>query len=353
MYALLDGWMILPPMDEFAALLRGEQACFVELNEDLDVFERFFEPPYAEKLGGRKWPIRRHDVYSLADFLELCRAYRSLAARHRRSGVKCFFRGQFREYLNAAGSINVSPASWRADVPNCYRGSYSSELNKLLRPWDGVLEGLGVSVETGARAVDTSKVSSRTVYFAEDNSAFARILTNAYLLSTVMHYGFPTSALDVTPKPLVALWFALHRAMRDGENRIFFESVEKDSPDADPTVYVYIQTDEDQCPIVELGKIRELREVMLRPFRQSASALLFDLLWMEHRPGEWFPGQPRFANRTETKLRWPSAVIRVHFGAEELASSQPELTSDFLFPKEDLLYQRLLEAKAPELCVFA
>jgi hypothetical protein len=50
-------------------------------------------------------------------------------------------------------------------------------------------------------------------------------------------------------------------------------------------------------------------------------------------------------------LRWPAGLIKIYFPFEAL--DRQDVTQDVLFPRDEPLYRRLLECKAPHLAVYA
>jgi hypothetical protein len=169
--------------------------------------------------------------------------------------------------------------------------------------------------------------------------------------------------LDVTTDAIVALWFALHNAVRDRKKRITFKPIlptkrirrstpphPMDVKDV-PSLYIYFNPGPawkmmKSHPAVELAKIDALRAVAQRPHRQSAVSMPFGRVsfnWL--LPRQIFP-----VVMTSQEIRWPTAIIKIHFPFAAL--DRPDMTADFLFPKDESLYARLVAAKAPYLAVY-
>jgi hypothetical protein len=51
------------------------------------------------------------------------------------------------------------------------------------------------------------------------------------------------------------------------------------------------------------------------------------------------------------ELRWPAAIVKIYFPFAALG--RDDLTAEKLFPKDEPLYRRLLEVKAPYLAIYA
>lgn len=345
--AIVDG-VVVPPADELRALAGDETSARIGFAKDLfrgfeDKLRPLLPDIAPDWLGGLKWPIRSHPVADVPAYLDICRRYTATAA-HGGEGWKCVFRGQWREHRSADGFISVTPMSWRSDLHTLYELD-APELHARLHPWVAVLEAMGLSGQTGL--VHAWREDEQTLRFYRDGRSGGRVLTNPYLLALLMHYGFPTPSLDVTPDPAVALWFALHREVRDRVGRVRYADVSPSDVDADPVVYVYLQPNRRDHPVVELAGIPELRDIALRPGRQSATALPFRSYFAQQSivTQGW-------ATWEEDCHRWPSAAIKPTFTDDELRVAYPELGSAHLFPQDDPVYRELIAARVPDMRVY-
>ena len=99
-------------------------------------------------------------------------------------------------------------------------------------------------------------------------------------------------------------------------------------------------------PAIDLSTVRELAGLAERPFVQKAVALPFWSQTVKHTAFGMVSVDVR------NTYRWPSAIIKVGFGADELLAMRPDLTAERLFPTGEQLYRHLLAARAPELAVY-
>jgi hypothetical protein len=81
-----------------------------------------------------------------------------------------------------------------------------------------------------------------------------------FRLARLQHYGVPTSALDVTFDPYVALWFATHRFVRCGHQRGYYANSDRDG-----IVYVlspplHVVGDLRRTHVAPLGGLRAVRQ---------------------------------------------------------------------------------------------
>jgi hypothetical protein len=180
----------------------------------------------------------------------------------------------------------------------------------------------------------------------------------------LQHYGFPTDHLDASTDPEVALWFALHES-RTVRRRISFlplsarawvKRANARSPldRADiPTLHIYLQPSnklenlKDEYPLVDLAHYKALTSVAKRPTYQSAVSLPFGGFTVD-RPS--LRMLPLFGVRSPA-YRWPAAIVKIYFPFAALG--RDDLTAEKLFPKDEPLYRRLLEVKAPRLAIYA
>ena len=350
--ALFDG-VVVPPRDELAQLVSDASSARVAFVRDLPlrysrprkVLAKCFPGEDLERLMDLKWPIRRHNVATLDAYLETCKRYQEIADLAAEIQMKCVFRGQWREYTDANGFISATPAAWRSDLRMQYELD-EPELHDKLQPWAEVIEEMGVPSDTGLvdmRPIDETGGGWR---FYKDRRSGGRVVSNPYLMALLMHYGFPTPSLDVTPDPLVAPWFALHRAIPDSPNQVHYEGTQSDAA-KDPTVYAYLQPHRADNPVIELAGLSELGGISFRPARQSASALPFRTYFIQRSivQGSWRTWERK-------SRRWPSAAIKIALRPEQLRETHSELTQSYLFPQDDPIYRKLLEAQAPGLCVY-
>ena len=305
-----------------------------------------------------QWLVEQRRVRTYAQFTEVVGQYRSILGKR---NTAVLFRGQQRDYFDSAGFLATLPAALRS-LRTADRYMDRERLTTLLESWYAVLKRCGV--DCSSRVGFTTSEGAGLHWIYADKSAQSRLASNPSLMAIAMHYGLKTPFLDVTPDPDTALWFALHRAARDKKKRIHFSSRKtpamaagvRASAQTDwaaiPSVQVYGQWKSfpEECPVIDLTEVKGLKGVADRPFIQHAVSLPFELIRMYPGaetdigclPEIWF--SPVF--------RYPSAVIKICFAAEELEKHRPDLTADYLFPKDELLYAELLKAAAPELAVY-
>jgi hypothetical protein len=301
--------------------------------------------------------IPQHHAYSAADALAIMDGYRRIAER---LGWPCLFRGQSRDYYSAEGRLLVLPTIMRPRLRRLYGRLYSSR--EPLVPWLKVLEDLDIPTGSGISADIRGRDGERIGVF-HVSAPFAVMRGNPAVAGILQHYGFPTNHLDVTTDHVVSLWFALH-ASSTNRRRIAFTPVlppravkRRTPPRPDdvaeiPTLHVYIapplsgEDTSQRFAVVYLSRLEMLTAVASRPSRQSAVSLPF-----EGHSLVQFPRAPYPLRRSETAYRWPAAIIKLYFPFEDVG--RPDLTAHHLFPTDEPLYRRLLEAKAPHLAVYA
>lgn len=336
---IVNGWMIVPSPEEFQKLRSDDSSINIGLMTDLvgaafawDLCERVLGSRDRDVVLGLKWPVRCHQASSISALFEVIQAYQKLADDF---NLQCLFRGQYRDYFDSAQILTVTPASWRSDFGDEYYLLRSETLDRMLAPWASVVEEL-----------DLSSYSMGRVHWIRRSAV--RILSNPFLLALVMHYGFPTPALDVTPDPWVALWFALHRAIKDEAGHFVYRPASEVNSQDRPSLYIYLQQDRPENPVIDISALDGLREHALRPFRQSATALPF-VTFDSWQSGGMDSGTGQSSGPS---IRWPSAVVKVNFGAQELHSARPDLVADYLFPKDEDLYRKLVEANVPSVAIY-
>jgi hypothetical protein len=297
------------------------------------------------------WTIQQTTVSTLTEYLDLVRRYRQLVADT--DNVVLLFRGQTRDHLHSIGQLgNLLPAAFRGQLsllPAAFRttASYldwstdSQQLRDAVIPWFNCLADIGI------------------VPRVRDPRHTARVIRTPEILAVLKHYGFSTPSLDVTSNPLVALWFATNRAHKDPDGVWHFTalstSTDTSNPVALPSVYIFLQWSFlETCPVVDLTGLQKLHGHASRPFAQSAVALPVD--WHLSSPSflrdppefEWTP----LHLLTSRQFRYPSAVIKILFGAEDLRDHSPALCQSTLFPLDDPIYNALLRMKAPHLVIY-
>lgn len=265
-------------------------------------------------------------------------AYLALAEQSQVAGeYVTLFRGQTRDYLDDRTGISFLPAAFRTreSASEWMLPRFSEEMQRGVTVWLDCLEEHGIV--------------SRFV----DPRASAQILRTPEILAVMKHYGFPTPSLDASADPLVALWFATHNAVCTA-NRWSHEPFVRPGPGSEttdlPSVYVFQQRiDEQDVPVVDLRGLEALRDVAERPFAQTAFGLPFE--WIDHSFSDRIEGGLGLTSSTE--YRYPSVLIKIDFGADELLARQPDLSARTLFPPDDPIYRALLESRAPQLAVYA
>ena len=298
------------------------------------------------------WVIKLVHVYSLKEYLDTVHKYSKLI-RSRKNHV-CLFRGQNRDYFEEDYLIIIPPAYRNQKLENMYFNK--SELIDALSPWEQVLKNtFNLNIRSGAFFMFKEKDNPNFIRrFAIDNSPDGRISSNPILMALLQHYGFPTANLDVTSDPLIALWFALHKANTDEEGKIFYTTIsnviEHSEPDINyrqPSVYVYLENFNDSY---DLTQIENIREIANRPFVQHA----FSLPFRKTAPTPYgSPGTPKMTVMYGSPTsRIPVSVLKIHFGVEELLELHNHLTTEYLFPKSEPMYERLIENNVPYLAKY-
>lgn len=167
--------------------------------------------------------------------------------------------------------------------------------------------------------------------YAEEAAFMGLYGTKVYSLARLQHYGAPTSALDVTFDPHVALWFATHRFHKTGERIGYYVRNAEDG-----VLYVLkvpggMIGDLTQSHIISLGGLRALRQ---------RGALVL--------------------GATEASPDLSAYVVKkLVVGGELLTRSDDPhpliFTQDYLFPSpaEDKFYDFLLEGKRASAGVLA
>jgi hypothetical protein len=349
--AIINGWF---PDYEYSILVDwkriGEAA---SLGDDSGLPRR--------KRDQREALIRVHRVTTLEEYTATVRMYRALAERHSIAtdtfdhALSCLFRGQTRDYLGADDAIVSWPAVFRSR-------SLASEYLDLSRDapmarewgqWATVITSLTQVGDEAGRLYgfsDPLQPDRKTAPPLADRSLSGRLSTNVELMALGMHYGFPTPSLDVTPDESVALWFALNVGRTDAEGLIHYESnLGTPGTVEGPSVYVFIQRNSSESPVVDLTAAALSRDRALRPFVQHAWALPFYRHAMQLSGGM----DSQFGRISAAAKRWPSAVIKPVFGMEEAAKARALHNPLELFPPDDPLYRALHEANVPRLARYA
>jgi len=320
--------------------------------------ERLFAEQNAIEVRTPNLPVvvPQLHAHSLTELLEIAERYKLMS--HGLFGETfCLFRGQSQDYYDH-GCFCCPPPAYRTrewqDRFSCDNKSLADELVR----WEAVLGRLGADLRTGVAAFESQRVDDQHAVFRSniDNSPAARITSNREFLAILQHYGFPTASLDVTTDLFVAVWFALHKGVRDERRAIRFEprtsvpSYVRGTPfelRGIPSIQIYLENP-------ELGVIHRLidseflKGTARRPFAQQA----FSLPFTEYSVRFSTPNKLNL-KVARPSFRSPVVVIKLHFAAEELARHRPDLTIDELFPKEEALYKELLRAEAPHLDRYA
>ena len=325
-----------------------EQGCAqIWADEDLNEFEKHGD---CARGGGRsELRIPQHHAYTVEQALQFINRYRQLAERFRWEFV---LRGQTRDYYHeASGRLLELPSIMRPHNLDFYTDCvyYTREYRQAAEPWMQVLEDLGVETSAARGQIHHPVAAGRL---------------NPVTPAILQHYGFPTDHLDVTTDPLVALWFALHATKSDRKGRIHHNPLPARSalrrrkhPRAQdaaavPSVHVIIQPPfraeelHQPFPLVHLAALDALTRVAKRPMLQSAVSLpcttarVSEVLSLDVPP-----------IGVGTVYRWPAAILKLYFPFKDTGRS--DMTAEALFPKDEPLYQRLFEVKAPHLAIYA
>ena len=304
--------------------------------------------------------VRVHRVSTLDEYMATVGAYRAFAKRLSISTetmdhmLTCLFRGQSRDYID--GGVLVSrPTAFRSrPLTDEY---LSLERNTPLAQdwgqWSSVITRVNdIEDESGELYAfsDPLQPERRTAPSLADRTLSGRLTTNLELMALGMHYGFPTASLDVTPDESVALWFALNVSRTDADGRISYEpNAAPPGTDEGPSVYVYIQRNSVESPVVDLTAGRLTREKASRPFAQRAWALPF------YRHASVFGGgmDAGFGRVGGAVQRWPSAIIKPVFEPRAAAEARAMHDTAELFPPDDPLYRALIDAGVPRLARYA
>src|SRR6185436_13764603 len=216
--------------------------------------------------------IPQHHAATFKQYLAIVNHYQRQARLFTRVG--CFLRGQTDTYFGPGGYLNASPAALRPSAEGTpFFGCTDAEsVMQQIGPWLQVL-GDELEIDIGD-CLRYSPVGPGEDYgfvrFLQPSALGGKHSSNA-LEAILQHYGFPTYCLDVTVSPLVAAWFALHKAHRTEKGEITYSP--KLAPPADirskvqtsedlasvSSVLVYLQWwDEREWPVIDLGKSDEL-----------------------------------------------------------------------------------------------
>lgn len=298
------------------------------------------------------WVIKQVHVYSLKEYLDTAHKCSKLI-RSSKDHV-CLFRGQNRDYFDKDHLIIIPPAYRNQKLKNMYFNE--SELIDALSPWEQVLSNVfNLNIRSGAVFMFKEKDDPNFIWrFAIDNSPDGRISSNPILMALLQHYGFPTANLDVTSDPLIGLWFALHKANTDEVGKIFYTPVSNIITDNNikinyrqPSVYVYLENFNDSY---DLTQIEDIQKIANRSFVQHA----FSLPFRKTVPTPYgSPGTPKMnVMYGSPTSRIPISVLKIHFGVEELLELHKHLTTEYLFPKSEPLYEKLIGNNVPYLAKY-
>lgn len=299
------------------------------------------------------WVIKQVHVYSLTEYLDTVHKYSKLIGGSKNH--VCLFRGQDRDYFDK-DHLAIKPAAYRNQKRMNMYLSNKSELIAALSPWEHVLSDIfNLDIRTCAVFPFKEKDDPDYIHrFAIDNSPDGRIASNPALMALLQHYGFPTTNLDVTSDALVALWFALHKGNTDEEGKRFYTPISDVITDNDvkinyrvPSVYVYLENSNDTY---DLTQIENIRKVANRPFVQHAFLLPFRKTFPTPYGS---PGTPKMTISfgVPTSIM-PVSVLKIHFGVEELLGLHNHLTTEYLFPKSEPMYEKLVENDVPYLAKY-
>ena len=297
---------------------------------------------------------RQHRVSNVAEFQLLATRYQQLA---RDINMECVFRGQTRDYF-VDGKLTVLPTAFRQKGTPFSESTTREVVEMQLRPWLTFLdETLQLDIGYSLTYCGITEDGCGIVRFQQPQQ-LSKEFSSELLLGILQHYGFPTYCLDVTQDPLIAAWFALHVSMRSPEGRISYSRI----PSADievtssvaraqelahlPSVHVYLRSIYDSIwVVIDLRENPKLQQVAIRASHQLAKVLPFKKTSIVPSSYGW--------QIYERNCYWcPSAIIKLHFGADLLEAARPDLTSPFLLPKDDWLYQALVAAKVPHLALY-
>jgi len=300
--------------------------------------------------------VPQHHATSLQELLDVIDCYGRLSKVF---DMVCLLRGQTRDYFTPAGYLSVSPAAYRGQATPFSHVTNSGAVIEQLGPWITLLrEELGIDIGDCLRYMELERGEDYGILRFVKPGPFAGKHSSEALLWILQHYGFPTYCLDVTPNPFVATWFALNRGYRNDSGELVYAPVPATPPEIKttvntpldlasvPCVQVYLQSlQSDDWPVIDLRKVKELSKVAGRPVVQEAFSLPYKTTKFN---------QPQDAVWTYDKNspRYPTAVIKIYFGADELRHAKPELTSEYLLPTDDELYLTFLHAKLPHLAVY-
>ena len=314
----------------------------------------------AVDIGDKEYRIPQHHALSVDDAMAIIGGYRRFAED---IGFSCVFRGQTRDYFGKSGQLLVLPAILRKISSYLkYTGNHR-EFRAVLSPWLEVMSEFGIDTGSGVKVDTTLRIANDRVLPGSSvvTHPLAVLRANPVVAGILQHYGFPTDHLDATTDPDVALWFALHRSITS-RRRISFlplparawvkrASARNPVDRADvPTLQIYVQppyTLEERYSLVDLTGHDALTRVARRPTCQSALTLPF---------GGFTVGRPSLSmlplvGIMSPMYRWPAAIVKLYFPFA--AVGRQDLTADTLFPKDEPLYRRLLEIKAPHLAIYA
>lgn len=309
-------------------------------------------------------------VRSYAEFVQCTESWLHQVAAEVRPGV-ILFRGQRRDYCDGIAR-RVIPTALRDGTVASDLEQNSEDMRRAIANWTSVLSShLGVS--EGAFGLGLSyKVRHdppAATRFYYDGQLLGK-LYDPRLLAVLKHYGFPTFNLDVTADAAIALWFALHAATRDSDGLIQFSAIDVESLVADepplpsdssspnaseewitglPSVYLFAEWADEQ--LIDLTAISELSGVAERPVRQSAWSLPF---FPPHLTpaGDW--GSTVYSKPIAfAQHDWlPRAVFKIAFSSRNVPANLHHLCPAYLFPKDDRIYNALLEKDVPFLAKY-
>jgi hypothetical protein len=277
------------------------------------------------------------------------------------SGMGCFFRGQMRDYVSEDMWM-VEPAGYRDLDYKLRLIGESEDIVRAIQLWEKALDQFKLPLSAGLRFSFSERHDPpKGLYrLSTASNITARFSTNPVFVAVLKHYGFATDCLDVTKSLAVALWFATHRAIRGADGLISFErraSVWKESSAAPereqlrsmPSIYIYFESDPPGYPLFDLSALDALGTIAQRPQRQAAWSLPFN--WIGPTPYVHVPGMAKIWSGDCP--RTPSVVIKILFEPPEILEKTVTLTGEYLFPKNEPLYQAPLKADVPFLAKYS
>lgn len=288
-------------------------------------------------------------VLYVRDMTDLTRVCSWLFRSKLERGFKFLFRGQTKDYFDSTGRLIIDPPLLR-DPQFQGRSDFSVfDFNHL---WEFSEEFKSLAEELGIPKTEYA-------YWGRNEGGTdwykARGLHPAFVV-LLQHYGVPTTYLDVTTEPRIALWFALRQCKKTDDNRLYYTKVNLEIRRTGldlPSIYCFLcpplqemTSNLFKLPYVDVRNLGLDPKIIKRPYAQSACAIRTTVMW--HPSPHPFPSGTDVASYTPPTKNGMILLIKSLWGFTE----PDDLKFADLFPEDDPIYHKLLSIPNSKVAVY-